>query len=363
MMFSRNTALMLALLLPACSGNTNPSNPAHVDASTPLVKGGASDSGPSSDGGAPPCTATGYQGDELCLAPPAQGIQIHYGPKSYSAEDMKPFLLQPHQEMDECVHVQTPNDTELTFAETHVHLRTDAPTLLASAESAPPADPTACSQGGRLVVGGAGPSTDLFDTSDPDDADLGMHIPAHAALELHFHFVNDSDQPMLREAWINLVAKDGVTTGMGTIELLGGLTTAVPPKTTQVVTGTAAAPQDLRIEALEPYFHEHTRRLTAYKVAGGSKTKILEAYDAKAVKPVYFDTAHTNPSPDADAGTQGAFSGLLQLKQGDQIEWECEVVNDLDTPIGFSQSFHTGEMCVLFGIYSPSDGRGWSAVQ
>jgi hypothetical protein len=205
----------------------------------------------------------------------------------------------------------------------------------------------------------------LFDTSDPDDANLVAHIPAHAELQLKLHFTNDSDQPMLQEAWINLVERDAgdASIGAGSIELLGGLTMAVAPNTTQVVTSTTAAPQDLDVAVLSPYFHEHTRRFTAYRVAGGTKTKILEAYDAKALKPVYFDSAHTNPSPDSDAGTPGAFSGKLHFNQGDQLQWECEVVNNLTNPIGFSNSFHTGEMCILFGVFSPSDGRGWSAAQ
>jgi hypothetical protein len=53
----------------------------------------------------------------------------------------------------------------------------------------------------------------------------------------------------------------------------------------------------------------------------------------------------------------------VQLSAGDRITWECEVDNTLATPITFGQQVLTSEMCILFGLYAPSDGRTWTAAQ
>jgi hypothetical protein len=35
------------------------------------------------------------------------------------------------------------------------------------------------------------------------------------------------------------------------------------------------------------------------------------------------------------------------VQPGDKLEWECHVVNGLDTPLRFTNNTYTGEMCIM----------------
>ena len=69
-----------------------------------------------------------------------------------------------------------------------------------------------------------------------------------------------------------------------------------------------------------------------------------------------------NPVPEPTSRTGGASSGVLNMKPGDKIDWECEVTNDdQPNPITFANAVYTGEMCNVFGLYGPTTGAPWSA--
>jgi hypothetical protein len=74
-----------------------------------------------------------------------------------------------------------------------------------------------------------------------------------------------------------------------------------------------------------------------------------------------FDSVQENAPWNAEMRQAGAFSGIVDLKAGDRIEWECEVLNDSMVTLRFADAVHTAEMCNMFGYYAPSMGRAWSA--
>jgi hypothetical protein len=77
---------------------------------------------------------------------------------------------------------------------------------------------------------------------------------------------------------------------------------------------------------------------------------------------VAFDSVTKNPAPNADAKVPGGYSGDVDLKAGDMIDWECEIVNDTDKPLRFGNEVYAAEMCNMFGIYTPGTGKPWSAA-
>jgi hypothetical protein len=54
--------------------------------------------------------------------------------------------------------------------------------------------------------------------------------------------------------------------------------------------------------------------------------------------PVYSDSA------------AGAFTGILDVHDGDVLSWECHVVNDSDVGLRYVNEVKTGEMCNLWGV-------------
>ena len=39
----------------------------------------------------------------------------------------------------------------------------------------------------------------------------------------------------------------------------------------------------------------------------------------------------------------------LDLKAGDSLDWECEINNDSDQPLAYTNEVQTGEMCNIWG--------------
>jgi hypothetical protein len=69
------------------------------------------------------------------------------------------------------------------------------------------------------------------------------------------------------------------------------------------------------------------------------------------------------PLPDRDQKISGGKTGLLEIKAGDTIEWECDVENNDDIVLRWANEIQTAEMCSLFGFYTPApDGQAWKVL-
>jgi hypothetical protein len=88
----------------------------------------------------------------------------------------------------------------------------------------------------------------------------------------------------------------------------------------------------------------------------------MEDYDWHDPALIHFNSVTRNSAPDAVRKIAGGFSGIVDLKQGDVIEWECEVANDGDVALGFGNEVYTKEMCNVFGVYAPTTGTAWRAA-
>jgi hypothetical protein len=50
-----------------------------------------------------------------------------------------------------------------------------------------------------------------------------------------------------------------------------------------------------------------------------------------------------------DKRIDGAASGIVSYKSGDELRIQCDVNNTTDQPLRFANELYTGEMCILFG--------------
>ena len=60
-----------------------------------------------------------------------------------------------------------------------------------------------------------------------------------------------------------------------------------------------------------------------------------------------YTSTVTNVAPNRAAGVEGGWTGVLDLKQGDKLEWECHVVNEQQNVLRFTNNTYTGEMCIM----------------
>ncbi len=330
---------------------------------------------------------SGYAGDEMCIKAPAPeaGFQFHYGPQDYSdPKEVALYTLAPGKEVTDCVYFQTPNENEVFFNEYHSRMRPNSHHMLLYIQSSPlpetgPNDaPGTCNLAGQIMSTNLfGAQTQQLDVNGnvdgaPENNGAAVRIPPKQQGIMQVHFINAGTKPILREAWANVmyVDKSQVTQLTDPIFFIAGVTMDVAKGQTTVIHGTAPVPAnagpDFRLVSATPHYHTHTTRFTMYATINGQQQKILESFPTIHTLPepalTSFDSVMKNPVPDPTSRTGGASSGVLNMKPGDKIDWECEVTNDdQPNPITFANAVYTGEMCNVFGLYGPTTGAPWSA--
>jgi hypothetical protein len=343
---------------------------------------------PTVDVGSIPCglhTQFGdTDGDAQCLKPPPadQGFQFHYGPTNYDdPAEVAKYTLMPGQEVTDCVFMPTPNDKDVYFNTYHARMRPGSHHMLLYLQGEQVATsgssgPTDCNQAAdsRNLFGAQTPDLDIVGNADgaPENNGYAVKIPAHQQGVMQLHFINAGTKPILREAWANLLYTDAsqVTQLADPIFFIAGALMDVKMGTQTVIHGTAPVPSnagpEFRLLTATPHYHTHTTRFTMYATIDGVQTKVLEEFNPLHHLPepglYYYDSVkHNNPSNPA-AQTDGASSGILAMKPGDHLDWECAITND-DVPQGitFANAVKTAEMCNVFGIYGPTTGTAWSA--
>jgi hypothetical protein len=192
----------------------------------------------------------------------------------------------------------------------------------------------------------------------PEDTNLVRPIAERTRLAFELHYVNPSGEPILREAWVNLMnndvpPEDRVILGA---PFLIGAQFNIPPQTTQVLNYQqqiaamdGGASQDLRIVSFFGHRHASTNRFSIWLHRNGERDLVYEDYDWAEAKEFFFNTVIDNPEPNPAAATAGAASGQVFLTTGDTLEWECEVTNTLNTNLTFGNGVYVKEMCNVFG--------------
>lgn len=317
-------------------------------------------------GAAEACVSnSGYAGDAACLAPPAaeKGFQLHYGPSDHDdPAEVAKFLLQPGQEVVNCYATKTANPTDVFSVGYQFHMRPGSHHLIAQTQAK--AIPDGFLPCGTVAVspGGLGGTqvqvTDYLVDPAAENQGLAIQIPERTQAILNFHVINATQAPLLAEAWLNYLYADAAEVrGLrGAVFLVGGLGYRIDPGTKQTYQYSCSPNQPSRILSLAAHMHTHATRMTAWKVSGGTRTKVLESFNWEDPGTVYFDTAHQNPPPDAAAKQTGAdYSGDLRVDPSDTIQWECEVENTSSSILTFRNEVVTGEMCVVTGTQVNAD--------
>jgi hypothetical protein len=211
---------------------------------------------------------------------------------------------------------------------------------------------------GRFL-GGATKAIQNIDTKGeyPEDQGIGSHMPANSFVAMNLHFVNTTDHALLQEIWVNFIyiPEEEVTQYVKPITWYGGLAMNIPPNTHTVLTNGSAsctAPADLRVGMMTAHAHASTLRVTTVM---NDSTLLFEDYDWAEPTEWRFNRSVDNPTPDADLLRSGAYSGLLQASANDRFTWECEVQNNGNTNLTFSNKVYDGEMCNVFGFYITDD--------
>jgi len=145
--------------------------------------------------------------------------------------------------------------------------------------------------------------------------------------------------------------KDTITDHAAQIRGMGGISWTVrpiAPGTDKTYSYSCPIGADGRIIALLGHYHSHGKRFSAsIKHADGSIDKVFEMYDY--LDPAQFEYDSITTNPDFTDSAAGAVSGILNVKSGDALLWDCHVINDSMVGLTYTNMVKTGEMCNLWG--------------
>jgi hypothetical protein len=329
----------------------------------------AENSAPGVDAGKAPGSCnlhTDFPGDDTCLPrpDPSEGIQIHVGPSDYTdPADVNRFVMQPGDESSECWSFHTPNAEDFYYQSFELRGRPGTHHIIDTMYK------TELTDGGFTLCrdGGVGVSPDILSNLPgaskpyiarqpvaPENAHIANLIPPHTPTQADMHYFNLTGAPILREFWLNIysVPKAQVTAASLQIRGMGGLSwtrTPIPPLTHNVYQYSCPISADGRVTELLGHTHAHGIRETAWirDPTTSARVKVFEQFDYKEPQIFYYDTVAKNPA--FTANRPGAFTGVLDVKAGDALDWECEVNNDSDKSLTYTNEVQTGEMCNIWG--------------
>jgi hypothetical protein len=285
----------------------------------------------SDDGGgvANPCgLRTRFPGDSACLAAPTDGEQLHYGPTNYDdPADVATYLLAPGGETltYKVVEASHPdmfvNSYEVSERSGMHHLAfyTGTPGIPDGAKAV--INPA-------LFLAQVAHESTTMGNGAPEYADAAFKAGA-GSFVVAVHAINETPEPMLIEAWINLHTVAIPGTLLLPLQLSGGQAMAVPPHAKETIKAGVLAP-DENIVQLVGHFHAHTTEERAF-LAG---------------KQFYSTTTWLEP-------TVAWFTSLtapLHITSGAELSWECDVDNTTDATLRYANAVQTAEMCNLVGF-------------
>jgi hypothetical protein len=289
---------------------------------------------------------TGWPGDEQCILPPPPelGFQVHIGPSDYNNPEPD-YLLQPGEEDVPRFNVTSPNDTDVFFYYRQYRMRPTAHHVIISTSNG-------STFGDGRRIGTANTSQD-FPTDGviaPEDQNVGLPLGPHSSINVDFHAINVGQEPAIRELWVNFWYRDPsqVTEIANEWFKVGSTTFAIPPHaSTTLGPYTCTVSGDGRLLWLYGHRHANNKRFTVTRVRGAQRDVIYDAYYWDEPLLLEFNSRTQNPAPDYAQGIEGGWSGPLDLRTGDQIEWSCDVVNQQATTLYFTNETYLGEMCIV----------------
>jgi len=283
---------------------------------------------------------TQYPGDQYCIMPPAadKGFQIHIGPTDYDKPEAK-YVLQPGEENVVNMMATSGNDKDAYYYWRQYRMRPGSHHVIISVD-------------GRRIGGVQNLVRDEPNNGviAPEDQDVGLTLKAHSQMTANMHFYNFTEKPLVRELWLNYWYKDAGSVKEPAMQAFSMASVTAAVAHSHVVVG-ASCPITGSGRALTLYGHRHLNnvRFSIWHTAGGKRDLVFEDYDSQNPGAIDFNSLAMNPAPNPMTKTMGGASGVLNLKAGDTLDFECEIVNNTDKNFFGANEAEDDEMCILIG--------------
>jgi len=286
---------------------------------------------------------TQWAGDEYCInAPPAdKGFQLHIGPSDYENPGNE-YLLQPGEENVVTMNATSGNTEQKYYYYRQYRMRPGSHHVIVSAGGV----------GGRRLGGTQNLAKDNpdFGKIAPENEGVGLMMAARTPLSVNMHYYNVGDKPIIREVWVNFWYKDAATVKEPASEIFSMTgVTAATAHSHVVVGATCNITGEGRILSLYGHRHYNNKRFTVYRTRGMQKDLLMEDYDPEHPAVYEFNTISQNPKADPANKIAGGFTGPVDLKAGDKLEFQCEILNNTDKNFTGANEANDDEMCIMVG--------------
>jgi hypothetical protein len=214
---------------------------------------------------------------------------------------------------------------------------------------------------------------------DIPEEDVGLYSPisANVTVVYNMHHFNPTDKPILKEAWQNMWFAEEATRELGGVSGLPfDQVAGVFAQPGQIVDFHYAttAPADVRIVSLFGHRHAWTTNFSVWVQRGGMLAAdpeiIYQSFDWFDEPTYQYNSEVKNPVAAWKNRSDGAHSGILNLKAGDELHFNCHieytaerakeenspVTPEENGPLRFANEAFTAEMCILFGSAVGSNG-------
>lgn len=294
---------------------------------------------------------TGFPGDEFCIdpPPPGEGFQLHIGPADYANPDPM-FVLEPDDESTDNFPATSGNDSNIHFLFRQFRMRPGAHHMIVTAGGSAGGGGVEGFGGRRIATANASQDSPVGGIIAPENQGVGIPLDPSSSLNVSLHSINVGDAPLIREIWVNFWYRDSaqVTEEAEQLFATGDVGFNIAPGD-DVILGPYSCDIEGEGRMLWFYGHRHAnnKRFSAWRVRGSQRDLFYEGIHWEETLLLEYTSLITNPVPNFAMGVEGGWSGILDLKPGDKLEWECHVVNQQEVPLRFSNNTYTGEMCIM----------------
>lgn len=346
---------------------------------------------------------TPFPGDEYCILPPEEGkgTQIGFHPQGttkvywdqiwagdYSGYDTKDpeWVLPPGDERTQNYRSHDAMNPEATsYYRTYFRMRTGSHHMIITMHDTTEPDGWIPGVGEALpgfldpssgatvgILGGAqrpDDNTPFSLAKPPEDDGYYLTFPADPAVIFNVHHFNSQDKDLVREAWNNIWweedARTVVSWYMG-LDFTQVAALSVSPGQVADFHYSWGVGGDVRLVRMFGHRHFWTTNLTSWIErggAGGEKEIVYQSFDWFDMPTFRYDSVVMNPPVNTEQRQDGAASGIVMLKAGDKLHFNCHIeftnerqATDKNAPspsevgtLRFANEAYNGEMCINFG--------------
>jgi hypothetical protein len=286
---------------------------------------------------------TQWEGDEYCILPPPseQGFQLHIGPTDYENPEPQ-YLVRPGEEINESIAATSGNTEDVYYYWRQYRMRPGSHHMILSRSGG---------IGGSRIGGSQRTAKDSPTGGQiaPENAGVGMRMAARTPLSFSLHYYNFSDAPIIKDLWVNVWYRDEADVTEPASEVFSMLPINIAPGRHVVLSGNCGVSGEGRLLTLYGHRHANNLRFSAWRERAGMRELVFEDYDWEEPAVLEYSSIISNEPPNPSAKTAGGHSGVLDIRAGDNLYFECEIVNMTTNTFRGANEAIDDEMCILVG--------------